>query len=298
MRKSQKNIHTYLKQLKNIPSLTINLDVKGYNSQLFIDYGKQIQALEQQLDTLNGKLQNIGAEASAPLSIFENVKQQITDSIKSIDTLNKTFKDAKINVNSFYKQLTKVPTNDLQALKKLVSQLKAEIETATIDQFKLNGIQKAQQDLQTFETNLSSIYELQTSYIDTSSFEQLTAQITDLNNQLSDIQLGEGLNIADISNVSAQIEKMNQDIIEFGQNTGQAAQSSASLGSSIMDSLALTSTLKTIGEDISGGSAPIKLLRNLHGIGIVGGLFSICIRKNNKKLTKQLRNLRLAKKQC
>ncbi|WP_341302242.1 peptidoglycan DD-metalloendopeptidase family protein [Lysinibacillus sp. FSL H8-0500] len=293
---SKKNIHTYLKQLKNIPSLTINLDVKGYNSQLFIDYGKQIQALEQQLDTLNGKLQNIGAEASAPLSIFENVKQQITDSIKSIDTLNKTFKDAKINVNSFYKQLTKVPTNDLQALKKLVSQLKAEIETATIDQFKLNGIQKAQQDLQTFETNLSSIYELQTSYIDTSSFEQLTAQITDLNNQLSDIQLGEGLNIADISNVSAQIEKMNQDIIEFGQNTGQAAQSSASLGSSIMDSLALTSTLKTIGEDISGGSAPIKLLRNLHGIGIVGGLFFDMYTEEQQKINQTVAEFEASQK--
>lgn len=291
---SKKNIHTYLKQLKNIPSLTINLDVKGYNSQLFIDYGKQIQALEQQLDTLNGKLQNIGAEASAPLSIFENVKQQITDSIKSIDTLNKTFKDAKINVSSFYKQLAKVPTNDLQALSKLASQLKTEIETATIHQFKLSGIQETQQDLQILENNLSSIYELQTPHIDTSSFDQLTAQITDLNRQISDIQLGEGLNIAGISDVSAQIEKLNQDIIVFGQNTAQAAQSSTSLGSSIMNGIGLASTAKTLGEDL-GLTVPVKVVRALNVVGVIASVSEFAINKfieHREKIKQQIEKLK------
>ncbi|MFF5816713.1 phage tail tip lysozyme [Lysinibacillus capsici] len=235
---SKKNIHTYLKQLKNIPSQTINLDVKGYNSQLFIDYGKQIQALEQQVDSLNEKLTNIGTDASAPLAIFEDVKQQMIDSIKAIDTLNETFDDLKINVSSFYKQLVKIPTNDLQTLRKLITQLKTEMETVAINQFKLNGIQGAQQDLQILETNLSSIYELQTSYIDTSSFEQLTAQVAELNNQLTNIQLGEGLSITGISDISRQIEKMNQDIIAFGSNANAAAKGSTNFLTSIIDGTA------------------------------------------------------------
>ena len=239
---SKQNISTYLKKLKNIPNLTINLDVKGPNAQIFNEYGKQIKALEQQLEAFNVKLQNVGTESSAPLSIFKDFKQQITDSLKSIDTLNETFDDLNINVKDAYKQLARIPTGDLQSLNNLVSQLKVEMETITTNHFKLYGIQETQQNLQALESNLYNIYELQKAYANTTNFEQLASQITDLNTQLTNIQLGEGLNIAGISDISNQIDKMNQSIVTFGKNTAEAAQSSTSFASSIMNGIGLAST--------------------------------------------------------
>ena len=94
-------------------------------------------------------------------SIFDEFKQQVTHSVKSIDTLNKTFGALKINVNAFYKQLAKVPTGDLHSLEKLLTQLKTEMQTVNTNEFKLNGIQETQQNLQALEANLNNIYELQ-----------------------------------------------------------------------------------------------------------------------------------------
>ncbi|MFJ6207292.1 peptidoglycan DD-metalloendopeptidase family protein [Lysinibacillus sp. NPDC092081] len=232
---SKKNINTYIKQLKNIPNLTINLDVKGHNTQIFIEYEKQIIALERQLEAFNQKLKNIGNGASPTLAFFDEFKQQVTHSVKSIDTLNKNFGDLKINVNAFYKQLAKVPTGDLQSLEKLLTQLKTEMQTVNTNEFKLNGIQETQQNLQALEANLNNIYELQKAYADTTTFEQLTSQIAELNTQITNIQLDGGLNIAGISDIPNQLEKINQGIIEFGKNTNVAAQDSTNFLTSFID---------------------------------------------------------------
>ncbi|MGE7916528.1 peptidoglycan DD-metalloendopeptidase family protein [Lysinibacillus xylanilyticus] len=234
---SKKNINTYIQRLKNIPNLTINLDVKGHNTQIFIEYEKQIKALERQLEAFNQKIKNIGSGASPTLSFFDEFKQQVTHSVKSIDALNKNFGDLKINVNAFYKQLAKVPTGDLHSLEKLLTQLKTEMETVNIHQFKLNGIQETQQNLQALEANLNNIYELQKAYADTADFEQLISQIAELNTQITNIQLGEGLNIAGISEISNQLEKINQDIIAFGNNTNVAAQNSTNYLTTFIDLL-------------------------------------------------------------
>lgn len=232
---SKKNITTYIKNLKSIPNLTINLEVKGQNTQIFNEYAKQIKALEQQLEAFNLKLKSVGSVTSPSLSFFDDFKQQVTRSVKSVDTLNKAFGDVKINVNSFYKQLAKVPTGDLQSLEKFVSQLKSEIEKVATNQFKLVGVQETQQNLQALETNLYNIYELQKAYADTTSFEQLISQITELNTQITNIQLGEGINIAGISEIPSQLEKINQGIIEFGNNTKTTAQNSTNFLTSFID---------------------------------------------------------------
>ncbi|MFJ7696828.1 peptidoglycan DD-metalloendopeptidase family protein [Lysinibacillus fusiformis] len=288
---SKRNISTYLKKLKNIPNLTINLDVKGSNTQIFNEYGKQIKALEQQLEAFNVKLQNVGTESSAPLSIFKDFKQQITDSLKSIDTLNETFDDLNINVKEVYKQLARIPTGDLQSLNNLVSQLKVEMETISTNHFELNGIQETQQNLQALESNLYNIYELQKAYTNTTNFEQLASQITDLNTQLTNIQLGEGLNIAGISDISNQIDKMSQSIVTFGKNTAEAAQSSTSLTSSVIDGIGLASTLKTLGEDVLGTGTAFTgralLGFNLVGIGLSAGGFIIDKIIEDREKTKQ-----------
>ncbi|KGA83122.1 hypothetical protein KQ41_11535 [Lysinibacillus fusiformis] len=288
---SKQNISTYLKKLKNIPNLSINLDVTGSNTQIFNEYGKQIKALEQQLEAFHLKLQNVGTESSAPLSIFENFKQGITDSLKSIDTLNEMFDDVHINVKEISKQLAKIPTGDLQSLQNLASQLKVEMETISTSQFKLYGIQEAQQNLQALESNLYNIYELQKAYTNTTDFEQLASQITDLNTQLTNIQLGEGLNIAGISDISNQIDKMSQSIVTFGKNTAEAAQSSTSLASIIMDGIGLASTLKTLGEDYLGTGTALAgralLGFNLVGIGLSAGGFIIDKIIEDREKTKQ-----------
>lgn len=232
---SKQNISTYLKKLKNIPNLSINLDVTGSNTQIFNEYGKQIKALEQQLEAFHLKLQNVGTESSAPLTIFEDFKQGITNSLKSLDTLNEMFDDVHINVKEISKQLAKIPTGDLQSLQNLASQLKVEMETISTNQFKLYGIQEAQQNLQALESNLYNIYELQKAYANTTDFDQLASQITDLNTQLTNIQLGEGLNIAGISDISNQIDKMSQSIVDFGNNANTAAQSSNKMGTILID---------------------------------------------------------------
>lgn len=294
---SKQNISTYLKKLKNIPNLTINLDVKGPNTQLFNEYGKQIKALEQQLEVFHLKLQNLGTESSAPLSIFKDFKQQITDSLKTIDTLNEMFDDVNINVKEISKQLAKIPTGDLQSLQNIVSQLKVEMETISTSQFKLYGIQEAQQNLQALESNLYNIYELQKAYVNTTDFEQLASQITDLNTQLTNIQLGEGLNIAGITDISNQIEKMSQSIVTFGKNTAEAAQSSTSLASSLMDGINLASTLKTLGQDYLGTGTALtgRALAgfNLVGIGLsVGGFVIDTIMKEREKTKQKIEELK------
>ncbi|WP_249659960.1 peptidoglycan DD-metalloendopeptidase family protein [Lysinibacillus fusiformis] len=288
---SKQNISTYLKKLKNIPNLSINLDVTGSNTQIFNEYGKQIKALEQQLKAFHLKLQNVRTESSAPLSIFEDFKQGITNSLKSIDTLNEMFDDVHINVKEISKQLAKIPTGDLQSLQNLASQLKVEMETISTSQFKLYGIQEAQQNLQALESNLYNIYELQKAYANTTDFEHLASQITDLNTQLTNIQLGEGLNIAGISDISNQIEKMSQSIVTFGKNTAEAAQSSTSLASIIMDGIGLASTLKTLGEDYLGTGTALAgralLGFNLVGIGLSAGGFIIDKIIEDREKTKQ-----------
>ncbi|MGD2196341.1 peptidoglycan DD-metalloendopeptidase family protein [Lysinibacillus fusiformis] len=288
---SKQNISTYLKKLKNIPNLSINLDVTGSNTHIFNEYGKQIKALEQQLEAFHLKLQNVGTESSASLSIFKNFKQEITDSLKSIDTLNEMFDDVHINVKEISKQLAKIPTGDLQSLQNLASQLKVEMETISTSQFKLYGIQEAQQNLQALESKLYNIYELQKAYANTTDFEHLASQITDLNTQLTNIQLGEGLNIAGISDISNQIEKMSQSIVTFGKNTAEAAQSSTSLASIIMDGIGLASTLKTLGEDYLGTGTALAgralLGFNLVGIGLSAGGFIIDKIIEDREKTKQ-----------
>ncbi len=294
---SKQNISTYLKKLKNIPNLTINLDVTGSNTQIFNEYGKQIKALEQQLEAFHLKLQNMGTESSAPLLIFESFKQGITDSLKSIDTLNEMFDDVHINVKEISKQLAKIPTGDLQSLQNLASQLKVEMETISTSQFKLYGIQEAQQNLQALESNLYNIYELQKAYANTTDFEHLASQITDLNTQLTNIQLGEGLNIAGISDISNQIDKMSQSIVTFGKNTAEAAQSSTSLASIIMDGIGLASTLKTLGEDYLGTGTALAgralLGFNLVGIGLsAGGLIIDKIIEDREKTKQKIEDLK------
>ncbi|WP_338653347.1 peptidoglycan DD-metalloendopeptidase family protein [Lysinibacillus sp. Y5S-8] len=291
---SKQNISTYIKKLKNIPNLTINLDVKGHNTQMFIEYGKQIKALEQQLEAFTLKLQNVGTETAAPLSIFKDFKQQISDSIKSIDTLNDTFDELKINVSAFYKQLSKIPTGDLHSLKNFVTQMKVDMETIATNQFKIYGIEETQQNLQALESNLYNIYELQKSYANTTDFEQLASQITDLNTQLSNMQLGEGLNIAGISDISSQLEKMNQSIVTFGKNTAEAGLSSTAFASAIMDGIGLASTFKTLGEDILGTGTAFagRALFGLNAIGIAisaGGLIIGKILEERKKQIEELK---------
>ena len=292
---SKQNISTYLKKLKNIPNLTINLDVKGSNTQLFNEYGKQIKALEQQLEAFHLKLQNVGTESSAPLSIFKDFKQEITDSLKTIDTLNEMFDDVNINVKEISKQFAKIPTGDLQSLQNIVSQLKVEMETISTSQFKLYGIQEAQQNLQALESNLYNIYELQKAYANTTDFEQLASQITDLNTQLSNIQLGDGLNIAGITDISNQIEKMSQSIVTFGKNTAEAAQSSTTLASSFMNGINLASTLKTLSEDYLGTAITGRALVgfNLVGVGLsVGGFVIDTIMKEREKTKQKIEELK------
>ncbi|MGR7909175.1 peptidoglycan DD-metalloendopeptidase family protein [Lysinibacillus capsici] len=291
---SKQNISTYIKKLKNIPNLTINLDVKGHNTQMFIEYGKQIKALEQQLEAFTLKLQNVGTETAAPLSIFKDFKQQISDSIKSLDTLNDTFDELKINVSAFYKQLSKIPTGDLHSLKNFVTQMKLDMETIATNQFKIYGIEETQQNLQALESNLYNIYELQKAYANTASFEQLASQITDLNTQLSNMQLGEGLNIAGISDISSQLEKMNQSIVAFGKNTAEAGLSSTAFASAIMDGIGLASTFKTLGEDILGTGTAFagRALFGLNAIGIAisaGGLIIGKILEERKKQIEELK---------
>ncbi len=291
---SKQNISTYIKKLKNIPNLTINLDVKGHNTQMFIEYGKQIKALEQQLEAFTLKLQNVGTETAAPLSIFKDFKQQISDSIKSIDTLNDTFDELKINVSAFYKQLSKIPTGDLHSLKNFVTQMKVDMETIATNQFKIYGIEETQQNLQALESNLYNIYELQKAYANTTDFEQLASQITDLNTQLSNMQLGEGLNIAGISDISNQLEKMNQSIVTFGKNTAEAGLSSTAFASAIMDGIGLASTFKTLGEDILGTGTAFagRALFGLNAIGIAisaGGLIIGKILEERKKQIEELK---------
>ncbi|MEQ6047800.1 peptidoglycan DD-metalloendopeptidase family protein [Lysinibacillus capsici] len=291
---SKQNISTYIKKLKNIPNLTINLDVKGHNTQMFIEYGKQIKALEQQLEAFTLKLQNVGTETAAPLSIFKDFKQQISDSIKSLDTLNDTFDELKINVSAFYKQLSKIPTGDLHSLKNFVTQMKLDMETIATNQFKIYGIEETQQNLQALESNLYNIYELQKAYANTADFEQLASQITDLNTQLSNMQLGEGLNIAGISDISSQLEKMNQSIVAFGKNTAEAGLSSTAFASAIMDGIGLASTFKTLGEDILGTGTAFagRALFGLNAIGIAisaGGLIIGKILEERKKQIEELK---------
>ncbi len=213
--KKYTDLHQKIK--KNIPAIKMSLDVKGPNTQILIEFEKQLQALEQQLQSVNQKYQEIGSGSPPSLSFFDELKKQITHSVKTINTLSQAFGDANINVSKFYKQLAKTPAGDLRTLENIVSKLKTEVETISFNHIQFGGIQETLANLQALESNLYSIYELNKAYADTADFEQLTSQITDLNTQLSNIQLGEGLNIAGLSDIPQQLEKINQGIEAFGK---------------------------------------------------------------------------------
>lgn len=266
---SRKNINTYIKRLKNINTLTINFDVKGFNTTLFMEYEQQINALQQHLDTLNVQLQNVGAGSSPTLSQFNEFKQQITTTVKSIDKLNEAIDDSNVIVKSFYKRLANIPTGDLQSLEQLLKQLKREVEKVNSNQIQLNGLQETQQSLQNLETTLSNFYALYNAYANNTDFEQLASQISDLNTQINDIQFGEGFNIAGISEISSQLENINQGIMEFSKNTKEASQSSTSLGDTFLKAIDITSTLEDTFEHTGSGVAAFgKTLLSATGIGL------------------------------
>ncbi len=266
---SKKNINTYIKRLKNINTLTINFDVKGFNTTLFMEYEQQMNALQQHLDTLNVQLQNVGAGSSPTLSQFNEFKQQITTTVKSIDKLNDAIDDSNVNVKSFYKRLASIPTGDLQSLEQLLKQLKIEVEKVNSNQIQLNGLQETQQSLQNLETTLSNFYALYHAYASHTDFEQLSSQISDLNTQINDIQFGEGFNIAGLSEISSQLENINQGIMGFSKNTKEASQSSTSLGDTFLKAIDTTSTLKGIFENTERSVAAFgKTLLSATGIGL------------------------------
>ncbi|MGG2080538.1 peptidoglycan DD-metalloendopeptidase family protein [Lysinibacillus pakistanensis] len=292
---SRKNIQTYIKRLKNIPAIKMSLDVKGPNTQILIEFEKQLQALEQQLQSVNQKYQEIGSGSTPSLSFFDELKKQITHSVKSINTLSQAFGDANINVSKFYKQLAKTPAGDLRTLENIVSKLKTEVETISFNHIQFGGIQETLANLQALESNLYSIYELNKAYADTADFEQLTSQITDLNTQLSNIQLGEGLNIAGLSDIPQQLEKINKGIEAFGKNTAAAAQSATFSISTITSWMGQASTFKTFAEDIAGIELPKKAIRGFNIAGIVLGFSEFAIgefSKHKEKAKQKLEELK------
>lgn len=276
---SRKNINTYIKRIKNITDLTINLDIKGHNTQIFIEYEKQIKALEQHLEALNQKLKSVGTGTSPTFSLFNEFKQQVTSSVKFIDQLNEAIGDVNLNVKSFYKRLAKVPDGDLKSLEQLLQQIKTEMETVTNHQFVLNGIQETQQSLQELETSLYNFYTLNSAYANNTNFEQLTYQISELNSQINNIQLGEGLNIAGISDIPSQLEKINQGIVEFGENTKEASQSSTSLLNEAKKALELSSLIKSTSEGITGAPIVGRALRAVNVIGFATVAVELLVNK-------------------
>lgn len=279
---SRKNIQTYIKRLKNIPAIKMNLDVNGPNTQILVEFEKQLQALEQQLQSVNQKYQAIGSGSTPSLTFFDELKEQISHSVKSINSLSQAFGDANINVSKFYKQLAKTPAGDLRALENIVTKLKTEVETISVNHIQFGGIQETLANLQALESNLYTIYDLNKAYADTSDFEQLTYQITDLNTQLSNIQLGEGLNIAGLSDIPSQLEKINQGLEAFGKKTAAAAQSSTSFTSSIMNGLGHASTLKTVAEDVTGATFSSKQLLRFNLAGVAFGIGEFALEQKEK----------------
>ncbi|WP_286924021.1 MULTISPECIES: peptidoglycan DD-metalloendopeptidase family protein [Lysinibacillus] len=288
---SKKNIQTYIKRLKNIPAIKMNLDVKGPNTQILLEFEKQLQALEQQLQSVNQKYQEIGSGATPSLSFFDELKKQITHSVKSINTLSQAFGDANINVSKFYKQLAKTPAGDLRTLENIVSKLKTEVETISFNHIQFGGIQETLANLQALESNLYSIYELNKAYADTADFEQLTSQITDLNTQLSNIQLGEGLNIAGLSDIPQQLEKINKGIEAFGKNTAAAAQSANVSISTITSWMGQVSTFKTFAEEVSGTTLSPKAIRGFNIAGILISIGEFALNKYSEYKEKEKQKL-------
>lgn len=269
----------------------MSLDVKGPNTQILIEFEKQLQALEQQLQSVNQKYQEIGSGSPPSLSFFDELKKQITHSVKTINTLSQAFGDANINVSKFYKQLAKTPAGDLRTLENIVSKLKTEVETISFNHIQFGGIQETLANLQALESNLYSIYELNKAYADTADFEQLTSQITDLNTQLSNIQLGEGLNIAGLSDIPQQLEKINQGIEAFGKNTAAAAQSATFSISTITSWMGQASTFKTFAEDIAGIELPKKAIRGFNIVGILLGASEFALNEYFKYKEKEKQKL-------
>lgn len=276
---SKKNIQTYIKRLKNIPAIKMNLDVNGPNTQILGEFEKQLQALEQQLQSVNQKYQAIGSGSTPSLTFFDELKEQISHSVKSINSLSQAFGDANINVSKFYKQLAKTPAGDLRALENIVTKLKTEVETISVNHIQFEGVQETLANLQALESNLYSIYELNKAYADTADFEQLTSQITDLNTQLSNIQLGEGLNIAGLSDIPQQLEKINKGIEAFGKNTAAAAQSAKVSTSTITNLMGQIDTVKTFIEGLKGTTLSPKALRGFNIFGILLGASEFALNK-------------------
>ena len=118
---SRRNINEYIKQLKNLEKVKVELEVDGMSSanKDLSATTKVIEDLQEQVKQLKGELKGLGSGASIGVDGIENFKKEIGQSIKSIGDLEKRVKDFNGTISLNY-QNVKMPNGmDEKVLKSI-----------------------------------------------------------------------------------------------------------------------------------------------------------------------------------
>ncbi len=118
--KSRSNIQSYLDNIKKDLKLNVELNAIKGNGSTFDSMRKEIESLQKQVSQLNQELGNVGTGKSHSPTLSQGIKQDVVESMKSLDQLKNHIKQQ----NGEYKIKTIVDAQGLDKIDSVVTRVK------------------------------------------------------------------------------------------------------------------------------------------------------------------------------
>lgn len=118
--KSRSNIQSYLDNIKKDLKLDVELNAIKGNGNTFDNMRKKIESLQKQVSQLNQELSNIGMGKSHSPTLSQGIKQDVVESMKSLDQLKNHIKQQ----NGEYRIKTVVDAQGLEKIDSVVTRVK------------------------------------------------------------------------------------------------------------------------------------------------------------------------------
>ncbi|KOS61420.1 phage tail tape measure protein [Lysinibacillus agricola] len=117
---SKNNIQSYLDKLKKDLKLDVELNAIKGNGNTFENMRKEIESLQKQVTQLNQELSNVGSKKSHSPTLAQGIKQDVVESMKSLDQLKNHVKQQ----NGEYKIKTVVDSQGIEKIDAVVTRVK------------------------------------------------------------------------------------------------------------------------------------------------------------------------------
>ena len=117
---SRSNIQSYLDNIKKDLKLDVELNAIKGNGSTFDSMRKEIESLQKQVSQLNQELSNVGTGKSQSPALSQGIKQDVVESMKSLDQLKNHIKQQ----NGEYKIKTVVDSQGIEKVDAVVTRVK------------------------------------------------------------------------------------------------------------------------------------------------------------------------------